>query len=90
MDGALRGVGQLAVHHCRRRVGHGRREPDPVAGPSRKPWQERLAGAGFRSIAYSILIAVMLLLWGLAGRKPLQDNAVGFPDKVGDINHYFA
>jgi hydroxylaminobenzene mutase len=47
-----------------------------------KPWQERFAGAGFRSIAYSILIAVMLLLWGLARRKPLQDNAVGSLDSA--------
>jgi hydroxylaminobenzene mutase len=62
--------------------------PIPSQGHHGKTWQETLAGAGFRSIAYSILIAVMLLLWGLAGRKPLQDNAVGFPDKVGDINHY--
>jgi hydroxylaminobenzene mutase len=41
-----------------------------------KPWQERLGGAGFRSMAYSILIAVMLLLCGITRRKPMQDNAV--------------
>jgi len=29
-----------------------------------KPWQEKVAGTGFRSIAYSILIAVVLILWG--------------------------
>jgi hydroxylaminobenzene mutase len=34
-----------------------------------KPWQERIAGVGFRSIAYSILVAVVLILWGL-GRRP--------------------
>ena len=34
-----------------------------------KPWQERIAAAGFRSIAYSILVAVVLILWGL-GRRP--------------------
>ena len=47
-----------------------------------KPWQERIAGAGFRSVAYSILVAVMLLLWGLARGKPLQDNAVGSHDSA--------
>jgi (hydroxyamino)benzene mutase len=30
-----------------------------------KPWQERIAGAGFRSIAYSILLAVVLILGAL-------------------------
>ena len=34
-----------------------------------KPWQERVAGAGFRSIAYSILVAVVLILWGLGRRR---------------------
>ena len=38
-----------------------------------KPWQEKVAGAGFRSIAYSILIAVVLILWGLSRRQPLSD-----------------
>ena len=36
-----------------------------------KQWQEKIAGAGFRSMAYSILIAVVLVLWGLARRQPL-------------------
>jgi hydroxylaminobenzene mutase len=35
-----------------------------------KPWQERIAGAGFRSIAYSILLAVVLILRGLGRRQP--------------------
>jgi (hydroxyamino)benzene mutase len=39
-------------------------------GHSGKPWQERVAGAGFRSIAYSIIIAAVLLLWGLVRREP--------------------
>ena len=34
-----------------------------------KPWQERIAAAGFRSIAYSILVAVVLILWGLSRRR---------------------
>ena len=54
-----------------------------------KPWQERAAGAGFRSIAYSILVAVVLILWGL-GRRPTvpapavtardDDRSVASPD----------
>jgi hydroxylaminobenzene mutase len=42
-----------------------------------KPWQERTAGAGFSSIAYSILVAVVLILWGLGRRAPvatMQDS----------------
>ena len=38
-----------------------------------KPWQEKVAGAGFRSIAYSILIAVVLILCGLTGRSAEAD-----------------
>ena len=37
-----------------------------------KPWQERIAGAGFRSIAYSILLAVVLILRGLGRRHSLS------------------
>jgi len=48
---------------------------NPILSQGRhgKPWQEKLAGAGFRSIAYSILIAVVLVLWGLARRQPVPD-----------------
>lgn len=56
--------------------------PTLSRGHHGKPSQERLVGAGFRSIAYSILIAVMLLLWGLTRRKPLQNNAVGSHDSA--------
>jgi (hydroxyamino)benzene mutase len=41
-----------------------------------KPWQEKVAGAGFRSIAYSILIAVVLVLWGLVRRKPVPEASI--------------
>jgi (hydroxyamino)benzene mutase len=34
-----------------------------------KPWQERVAGAGFRSVAYSILVAVVLIVFGLGRRR---------------------
>ncbi len=40
-------------------------------GHQGRPWQEKLAGAGFRSIAYSILAAVVLILCGLT-REPRE------------------
>ncbi|PEG38240.1 hydrogenase [Mycolicibacterium agri] len=40
-----------------------------------KPWQERVAGAGFRSIAYSILVSVVLILWGLIRPDSGVDHA---------------
>jgi hydroxylaminobenzene mutase len=53
-----------------------------------RPWQEKIAGAGFRSIAYSILVAVALVVWGLARRNPLQDGSgqtmVAVPDSTPD------
>ena len=39
-----------------------------------KPWQEKVAGAGFRSIAYSILIPTVLILWGLGRRTSMRDS----------------
>ena len=45
-----------------------------------KPWQERAAGLGFRSIAYSILIAVVLILWGLGRRRTVPAAAVTVQD----------
>ena len=47
--------------------------PTLSQGHHGKPWQERLAGAGFRSIAYSIIVAVVLILRGLA--RPLRANS---------------
>ena len=66
MVGALRHVWQLAVHHAWCRDGYRRGQPHLVAGPSRKTMAGKGAGEGFRSIAYSILVAVVLILWGLA------------------------
>ncbi|MFG1932649.1 hydrogenase [Mycobacterium sp. NPDC048908] len=42
-----------------------------------RPWQERVAAAGFRSVSYSILLAVVLMLWGLGRRRstPATDAA---------------
>jgi hydroxylaminobenzene mutase len=34
-----------------------------------KPWQEKVAAAGFRSVSYSILGAAVLLLFGLGRRR---------------------
>jgi hydroxylaminobenzene mutase len=34
-----------------------------------KPWQEKVAGAGFASIAYAILISVVLVLFGLSRKR---------------------
>jgi hydroxylaminobenzene mutase len=36
-----------------------------------KPWQERVAGAGFRSVGYEILVAVVLILFGLGRRRSM-------------------
>jgi hydroxylaminobenzene mutase len=47
-----------------------------------KPWQEKVATAGFRSIAYSILVAVVLVLWGLGRRRSLQETPVESPDSA--------
>jgi (hydroxyamino)benzene mutase len=48
-----------------------------------KPWQERVAGAGFWSISRSILVAVVLLLVGLGRPKSLPDSAVESLDHDG-------
>jgi len=54
-------------------------------GHQRKPWQERVAGAGFRSIAYSILVAVVLILWGLGRRRPVPDIVAAARDDNGFV-----
>jgi (hydroxyamino)benzene mutase len=45
-----------------------------------KPWQEKVAGLGFRSMRNSILAAVVLVLWGLSRRRSSQDISVTSPD----------
>ena len=47
-----------------------------------KPWQERIAGVGTRTITLSILVAVVLILWGLGRGKSLQDTSVRSPDSA--------
>jgi hydroxylaminobenzene mutase len=49
-------------------------------GHQGKPWQERVAEAGFRSIAYSILTAAALILWGLRRRRSVPATAVSARD----------
>jgi hydroxylaminobenzene mutase len=39
--------------------------PTIAAGYKGQPWQESLVGAGFLSVAVSIIIASILVLWGL-------------------------
>jgi hydroxylaminobenzene mutase len=43
-------------------------------------WQEKAAGWGFRSIAYSILVAVVLILWGLGRRQTVPATVVTASD----------
>jgi (hydroxyamino)benzene mutase len=47
-----------------------------------KPWQERVAGLGFRGMRNSILVAVVLVLWGLSRRRSSQDIPVAPPDSA--------
>jgi (hydroxyamino)benzene mutase len=47
-----------------------------------KPWQERVALLGFRSMRYSFFIAVVLILWGLGRRRSLQETSVESPDSA--------
>jgi (hydroxyamino)benzene mutase len=50
-----------------------------------RPWQERVVGAGFRSVAYSILVAVVLSLWGLGLRRTAPATAVTTRDDDGSV-----
>ena len=42
--------------------------PIVAAGHHGKPWQETLAGAGFRSVEVAIVAVSMLVFWGLRAR----------------------
>ena len=42
--------------------------PIVAAGHHGQPWQESLAGAGFLSVAVTIIAASLLILWGLRAR----------------------
>jgi (hydroxyamino)benzene mutase len=45
----------------------------PITAPGRSglPWQESLVTAGFMSVGIAIVLASLLILWGLRG-KPLE------------------
>jgi hydroxylaminobenzene mutase len=42
--------------------------PILAAGHHGQPWQETLAGAGFRSVEVAIVAASLLVFWGLRAR----------------------
>jgi hydroxylaminobenzene mutase len=47
--------------------------PTLSQGHHGKPWQERFVLLGFRSMRYSFLISVALILWGLSRRSSPQE-----------------
>ena len=53
--------------------------PTLSQGHHGKPWQERSVLLGFRSMRYSFLIAVVLILWGLGRHGSAQESEVA-PD----------
>lgn len=42
--------------------------PISAAGHHAQPWQESLAGAGFLSVAIAMIVASLLVLWGLRAK----------------------
>jgi (hydroxyamino)benzene mutase len=50
--------------------------PISSAGHTGKPWQEKVEGAGFLSVAVSIIAASVLVLWGLGHRVSLGERPV--------------
>jgi (hydroxyamino)benzene mutase len=54
--------------------------PTLSQGHSGRPWQEKVAGTGFRSISYSILVALVLILWGLGRSRSMPATAVAARD----------
>jgi hydroxylaminobenzene mutase len=54
--------------------------PTLSQGHSGRPWQEKVAGTGFRSISYSILVALVLILWGLGRSQSMPATAVAARD----------
>jgi len=49
--------------------------PISGAGYLGQPWQETLVGAGFLSVAVSIIAAVLLLIWGLRASAGVSQQA---------------
>ncbi|MCU1761591.1 hydrogenase [Pseudomonas sp. 14P_8.1_Bac3] len=46
--------------------------PFTGAGQAAKPWQENLVTAGFASVGVAIIVAALLLLWGLRQLPPTR------------------
>jgi hydroxylaminobenzene mutase len=61
-------------------VGTAAANPILSQGHHGKACQERVAAAGFRSVAYSILTAVVLILWGLSRRRSVRGTACSARD----------
>lgn len=47
--------------------------PITGAGHNGRPWQESLVTAGFMTVGLSIVVASLLLLWGLRGKASRRD-----------------
>src|ERR1700753_620331 len=53
--------------------------PILAAGHHGLPWQEALAGVGFRSVEGAIVAASLFVAWGLRGDAPQVSNESGSP-----------
>jgi len=51
--------------------------PISAAGHHGQPWQESLVGAGFQSVAVSIIASSVLVLRGLRGKTSPSTTIVG-------------
>ncbi|HTX76427.1 MAG TPA: hypothetical protein VMD29_09500 [Terracidiphilus sp.] len=52
--------------------GTGTLSPITAPGLKAQPWQETLVTAGLMSVGGAIVVAALLLLWGLRGKAPQQ------------------
>jgi hydroxylaminobenzene mutase len=56
--------------------------PITSEGHTGKPWQEKMMGAGFLSIAMSIIVSAVLTLWGLGRKAPESEKSGGEQDST--------
>jgi (hydroxyamino)benzene mutase len=56
--------------------------PITSEGHTGKPWQEKMMGAGFLSIAISIIVSAVLTLFGLGRKAPMAEKPVGDQDSA--------
>ncbi|WP_433295477.1 hypothetical protein ACQPZQ_13315 [Pseudonocardia sp. CA-142604] len=54
--------------------------PITSEGHSGKPWQEKMMGAGFLSIAISIIVSAVLTLVGLGRKEPIAEKPAADQD----------